>query len=918
MPVGAEIAEPLWLVGLPLVAAVLIVARYPWWRAARRVGGAAVRQEIRRTALRLAWTSLILLALADVTLIRYLPRQAVVIVADASASLAAARDQVERAARGAAASLREGDLMGVVAVAAGAQIEELPVEAPVVDRLTARLRDDGSDLASGLRLAGALLPEGYRGRVVLVSDGQQTTGDALAAARSLAARDVSVDVLPIGSDGRDVLLTRVELPATARADEVSTLWLGIESAAPTPASIRVFRDDALLAERSVELRAGAQQMALPVPVGEPGLHRYRVDVAPGDAAADSTTINNSLGAIQRVLGQPRVLLVASRAESLGWLPLALAASGIDVAVASPEGAPVDLAGWARYDAVVLVDVPATALSAETMELLEVYVRDLGRGLVMTGGPDSFGPGGYAETPVERTLPVTMDVRGRGREPRVALTLVIDKSGSMAGEKIEMAKEAAARSIRLLRADDRAAILAFDSVPQWVAPLTPLTERDELELAVGEIYAAGGTDIYPAVAAGFESLREVEADVKHVILLTDGQSGASGDYPALLDRMRAARVTLSTVAVGGDADTTLLQALARLGRGRYHFAATPRAIPQIFSSETLMAARTVLVDQQFLPAAASTSPILRGLSVAPPLDGYVAVLPKDRAEVVLVAPEGDPILAAWQYGAGRALAWTPDLGNRWSAAWAASPAAALLWGNAFSWLLPAPDAGELAVRAERVDERSVSIIAENRTAWEEVRPTMATVIGPGGQARHLDLQAAGPGQYRAEMAMPEAGAYVIQVVQSLPRPLMGRESEGTTGEVRAEAGWVAPYPAEYRQVGVNHAFLARVAAAGGGQVLTQAAEAVRPPDESGAARWSAAGLLLVLAAIVWPLEIAARRLSVPQVDLARLGRVARARVPVGANGHDGLGAVGVAPGPPPTIATAQRLLRRKQTFRDERR
>ena len=262
-------------------------------------------------------------------------------------------------------------------------------------------------------------------------------------------------------------------------------------------------------------------------------------------------------------------------------------------VASPSAVPADLAGWARYDAVILADVPAEALPPGAMDLAEKYVRDLGRGLVMAGGPESFGPGGYADTPVERALPVYMDLRGRGRQPAVAITLVIDHSGSMSGAKLEMAKEAAARSIRLLREADRAAVLAFDSVPQWVAPLTPLTEREKLEKAVGRIYAGGGTEIYPALLAGFESPAE-------------RRGGREARDPAhrwplrilrrlrRVDRqMREARITLSTVGVG---ERRRHRPAGGDGPGR------PGALPlhrrpaaghpEIFTRETIMATRTV--------------------------------------------------------------------------------------------------------------------------------------------------------------------------------------------------------------------------------------------------------------------------------------------------------------------------------------
>ena len=908
MPVGVEFANPFWLLALPLLAAFLVCARLPWWRAARRAGRRAVRQEGRRLALRLAWLSLLVLALAGTTLVRPLNRQAIVLALDVSASVAPARDQAEAAARLAATRLVPDDLLGVVAVAAGARVEEPPSVKPLFGHLAASLPDGASDLASGLRLAGALLPEGYAGRVVLVSDGRQTGGDAVAAARELAAGGAVVDVLPLGaSGGPDLRLESVHLPETAYLGETATLTARLHADRATAATLRVYRDDALVLERRVELRSGRQEVALPVSVGEPGLHRYRVDVAADDPSADAVAANNALGAVQRVAGPPRVLVVAAEPTRTGLLPAALRSGGTEVTIAAPAGIPADLAGLARYEAVILVDVPAEGLPAGAMDLLEIYVRDLGRGLAMTGGPYSFGPGGYADTPVERALPVYMDLRGRGRQPSVALALVIDKSGSMSGTKMEMAKEAAARSIRLLRPDDRAAVLAFDSVPQWVAPLTPLSEREYLEESIGRIYAGGGTEVYPALAAAFAGLRDVEADVKHVILLTDGRSGSGGSYVDLLQEMRDARVSLSTVAVGEDADIALLEAMARTGRGRYHFAADPASIPTIFTRETIMATRTVLVDARFHPAAASSSSLLRGLAAVPPLDGYVATTAKEQAEVVLVSPEGDAVLAAWQYGLGRAVAWTPDVGGRWSAAWAGEPAATTLWGNVLSWLLPAQASGELAVQVAAEGGGAVSLMAESRGDWEQIRPTRATLLGPRGQRQDVELLPAGPGRYRARVGITEPGAYVVQVGQAV---------EGGA-ELRGEAGWVAPYPAEYRETGIDSALLAQVAAAGGGRVLADASEAVSRLPRPATARWPAALVLLIAAALCWPLEIASHRLTVPATVWQPL-RVRQARP--AADGTAGPQASSPRPRPPeaaPAADTTRRLLERKRAFRAER-
>jgi uncharacterized membrane protein len=870
MRVGIELDAPLWLLALPVIGCGLVLARLEWWRlAAARPRSPLFRAESRRLALRLAWMSLLVLALAGTSVVRPLDRQATLMVLDTSASMASVRDEVEAAARGAADALHSDDQLGVVAAAGAASVEEAPTDRPLFAHLGTRPGDSAAtNLAAGLRLAGALLPRDFSRRVVLVSDGRQTRGDAIGAARELAAAGTQVDVLPTGDAATsDVRLEALDLPRTAYESEVATLSVRIDAGRATPAAIRVWRDDGqLVLQREVQLAAGPQELALPLPAAEgPGLHRYRVDVEVADRAADATPINNSLGAVQHVSGPPRVLVLASAPQDAAALVGALQAGGADVVVSDPSEAPTDLAGWAAYQSVVLLDVAAEDLPQPALDQLEAFVRDLGRGLTMIGGPNSFGAGGFAGSGVERALPVYMDVHGRGRQPRVALALVIDKSGSMTGTKIEMAKEAAVRSLAVLGPLDQAAVLTFDTVPQWVAPPTPLSDdgRQQLDDAIGRIAAGGGTEIYPAVETAFEALDGVDADVKHLIVLTDGQDAGANNYQPLIDQMRAARVTVSTVAVGDDADQGLLSALARAGRGRFHFTDNPSEIPDIFTRETLTATRALLIDSRFYPAVATDSPLLRGLSTTPPIDGYVAVTPKERSEVVLVSPDGDPVLAAWQYGAGRAVAWTSDVGGRWTTGWAGAPVTATMWGNILSWLLPPDAQGPLSVSVEAADEGSATVTADLANGagadWTSVRPTRAHVIGPDGSAQDVDLTPAGPGRYQASIQAPLSGAYVVEVSQDLD------DGSHATGE----AGWVAPYPAEFRQVGTDRAFLEQVAAAGGGQVLDDARLASRPADHPTEARWPAWPLLVILAGILWPVEIASRRFTPPATLLPRL-------------------------------------------------
>jgi secreted protein with Ig-like and vWFA domain/uncharacterized membrane protein len=864
MPVGVEFTRPAWLLLLPALAILLVRARLPWWRAAlarRATNRRPWRTELTRHTVRLVWLALPVFALAGFAITRPAHRMAVIFVVDASASVAAVRDRQEEAVRAALAGLRRGDLAGVVAAGDATRVEQPLSEEPRFQQLS-DAPAAATNLAAGITLAAGLVPPDRTGRIVLISDGRETIGNVVSSAQELAARGFTIDVIPVGPSAlADVRLDRADVRGIAREGETSVVRIAVTSGRATAGTLRVYRNDALIVDTEVRYPAGEQELAIALPPAEPGMHRLRIE-ASASSAADATPRNNVLGAVQRVLGAPRVLIVAGQTGG-GFLPAALQSSGARVRVVTPTGLPTDLAELAQNDVVVIADVAANALAEGAMQALERHVRELGRGLVMTGGPDAFGPGGYAGTPVETALPVQMDLRGRGREPRVALILVIDKSGSMQGMKMELAKEAAARSVRLLNKEDQAGVIVFDSHPQWAAPLARIGDGAWLDKAIGSIYAGGGTEIFPAVSSALNVLSTTRADVKHIIALTDGHSNSGGDYGRLLEQMRNERITLSSIAVGPDADAALLGALARAGRGRMHTAVDPARLPEVFLQETVMATRTILVDAQFFPAAASASPLLQGIDQVPALNGYVAVTPKERAEVVLVSHEGDPVLAAWQYGAGRAIAWTSDLGQRWSGAFSRHPVARELWGNAISWLLPPPDGGELIARVDHEANGSV-LVVENRSAWDEVRPTTAAIIGPGARRIEINLSPAGPGQYRATLPALDAGAYFARVSQRL----------AAGGELNAETGWAAPYSAEYRDIGVDSSTLKRIANAGGGRVLTDAVAAMRQPDAPAVARWPLAPLLLVLAALAWPLEIASRRLPRPALPAWLQRRIAR--------------------------------------------
>lgn len=867
---GVSFSDPLWWLLLPLLGWLAWRLRLPWLQ---MPGSDSHRlRERRRLYTRLMLLLLLVAALTGPGFVSTVNRQAVVFALDISDSVGPAIGKGEQWIREALGKKPAGAVAGVVSFGRQALVEEPPGDRPSFYRTATDPGPEASMLGEALRFSRSILPQDTRRRVVLVTDGRDTGDDAIAAARALHAEGVRVDVVPAGAAaGPDIRLDSLYLSPQSRVGENTLIELTITSDIAAEGDLYLERDDQLLATRPVQLKPGENRLTLSVPTGEAGLHRYRVKLVPRDRAADAFAANNETGGIQEVSGPPRVLILADDAGQAQRLAGALKASGrVAVEIKEPAAAPRGIAGWAQYQAVFLLDVPAYSLGEQVMSELETYVRDVGGGLVMTGGPDSFGPGGYAGTPLERALPVNMDIKGRGEMPSLGLMLVIDKSGSMAemaggAEKVALARDAAARSVSVLTKRDQVGVVAFDTMPWWVVPPGPVDDKEKLQQLIGSIQADGGTEIYPPLQAAYQALSDLPTQVKHIILLTDGMSASGGDYQSLLADMRAQGISLSTVAVGAEADAGMLKALSELGRGRFYATADADSIPSIFTKETLMATRSFAVNEKFYPQVAAWNPLLRGLEQVPPLNGYITVSPKELAETLLVSPRGDPVLAAWQYGLGRTVAWTPDAGGRWSTDWlgAVFPR---LWGNVLSWILPADTTDSLRVQADVVpgaglSGRDLQVKVEDSSGWREVRELKALVTGPEGNTVTVPLKPDGPGRYSVRQPAGKPGAYLVAIA--------GGSKEQS--QLLARGGVVVPYSSEYKETGVDSNALQAIAQAGGGAVLEKPEQAFIKNLPQVQARRDLSPLLLALAALLWLGDVAGRRLIIGAEERAALRR-----------------------------------------------
>lgn len=836
-------------------------AIYLWWmlRMTIRLQGA---RKIAAITMRAFIVLLLICVAADVQPYTLQKQRNVVFIADRSASMHA-DDKLGEWMASVWSEREEEDRSGIVSVGRNAAVERMLSAEPFFSESSytfrANVNDRYTDLAGAMQLAGALLTKDGGGRIVLLSDGSENIGDARRLARLLKDAGVAVDVLHMESTlTTDAAIQELKVPSLLRQGETFTFELTIMSTVQGAAQLRLYGNQNELITTNVQLERGENHFLLQNIAVQSGFQSFRAELF---MEGDEQEANNAAHAFSRVSGAPAVLIVEGKQSSSANIEAALAASFIRYDTIIPEQLSVELANYAAYDSIILNNVPATRIAEKPMQWIAKAVSDYGIGLVMLGGDDSYGLGGYFKTPVERALPVYMDLQGKKQIPSLGLMLVIDRSGSMSDGKLELAKEAAMRTVELLREEDTVGVIAFDTEPWLVLEPTKLSDRDSVLADIQGIQVGGGTDIYPAVSEGYEHLLAMDAQRKHMILLTDGQSANNNNYSTITSGMVDNHITMSTVAVGDGSDQQLLKRLADEAKGRYYFTNDQSTLPAIFSRETILMSRTYVVEQTFTPSVGQGGDWSSLWQVGIPLiNAYVATTPKELAEVALWTPDGDPLLARWTYGSGRTVAWTSDMSGKWAREWvdwSSMPSVLVEW---IKWTFPQFESTPYTLSTVTEDGEAKLRVRTGASGSDGGELAVSIQSGDELEANRIKrLMPVGPRDYEVELDVSEPGVYLAQI---------GQRSEGADGGMIPKgitAGFVIPYSPEYRISNVDGlSLLQSIAAITGGQELSwdkpEQALQFEPIIARQPLEWSRA--LLLTALLLWLIDIAIRRLSLP--------------------------------------------------------
>ncbi|MBI3928313.1 MAG: VWA domain-containing protein [Armatimonadetes bacterium] len=851
---GFEFSDPGWLALLGLLVPVV-------WISARSRADLPRWRRLASTAVRCLILALLVLALAGLRKTVASDRVTTLFLVDRSLSAGSrAKTWSEELVGRAIEGMGPRDRMGVLTFASEAMLELTPSRPSRLAPFTTVVDPSGSDLAGAIRFSCASFPADSARRIVLISDGNQTTGDAVVEARLARALGVEIWTVPLPDEpGNEVLVESLEVPGRPAEDMPFDVRVQVLSREQARGTLLVTRNGQVVARQQVQLEPGRNVFLVPQRLASAAVFEYSATI---EVDQDGSPVNNRATGVAVVRGRSRILYVHGREHPSGPIPALLRGSGLEVDVVSSAGLPSGLAGWQSYQALILDDVSAFHLSGRQMEWIAGLVREMGLGFAMIGGPDSYGVGGYYGSPIADILPVSLEIRKGRNAPVVALVLAIDKSGSMdapdssdsATTKLELAREAAIASASLLTPQDYLGVVGFDSAARWVVPFRNHQELKSVVAQIGTMRPGGGTDLFPALSQALAKIGTAGAPLSHVIVVTDGQV-APADFDRLCADARRQRITISTVAVGQDADLPFLAGLARNGKGRAYLASSAAMLPRIFTRDTVIASRAAFVEKPFHPLLVQSHSILRGVDTegAPALKGCNLTTARPApAQMLLSTPAGEPVLAAGRAGLGKTVAWTSDNGRRWATPWAQAAQFSSVLAQSVRWILPEAEDPGLRLALESAGENRVRVVGEARApdgTFRDALELQARVIGPGGGSHQLPLLQTGPGRYEAEWALSEPGSWLIHVAD----PVTGR------GSTRV---WTMPYSPEYARIGTDRTLLSEIARVGGGRYdpnITEVFEDPRTPLRMSNPIWET---LVLAALLLLPLDVAIRRVFLP--------------------------------------------------------
>lgn len=716
-------------------------------------------------AVRLVGAALLLLALFGVSVLQKNGVNTTIFLVDISNSNEQNLSAMETYLDEAISRMPRKNQYGIVTFGKNSLVDQFLTKEERFSQIMSLPDKTATNFEEAMSRALAMLPPEGAGRVVVLTDGRETKGEIANTASALAAKQVELlaHVYEV-SQGQDAYVDNVELPGYLYQGDAYSMTVTVESNYETDAVIQIWKGTILAEEHDVHLNRGTNRFRFRQRVTGENVESLEAKVV---AAGDTCEENNGYHAYAAVDTLPKVLLINGMKEDSSQFENLLRSAGCDYNRVSARNAPVTLERLLEFKSVLLENVYLADLPEGFLEIIETYVKDYGFGLICCGGDESYALGGYRDSVLETVLPVDMELRGVDEIPTTAMIMVIDRSGSMGinsgynATNLDLAITAAKTAVDQMRDTDYVGVLAFDDRYAWVVEPTPASDRKAIKDKIETIMDGGGTTIKPALWAALSGVQECEADIRHVILLTDGQ-GEGGSFNDVTSSYKNAGITLSAVAVGEGSDQRLLEQIAKACDGRYYYSDMASDIPKIFAQEVFLSGDTYLQNGEFRLAVNSGNEIMTGLfeNGWPNIYGYVSATPKNVSRVLIASEKDDPILTIMQYGLGHTVAWNTDVKNAWTAAYAGESDYAQLWKRVIEYSVGNVSGGEDTVDVTTAG--GFTEIVYTAPDYGQQTKVEAVYTEPDGGTWTVPLQATAPGRYEARLDTDKTGLYNVSV------------------------------------------------------------------------------------------------------------------------------------------------------------
>lgn len=849
-----ELLRPYALILIPIVVVFTIAAAKFMIRMTRK-------KKLTILSVRIIVFTLIILALTGISIKWNIDTTTTMFVVDASDSTSLYRAEEEKFVSDAMLQKTKKDKTGIVAFGSDSTVDQFISKNNSFNKLETKPIGTYTNIENGLTTAISLLPQNSKKRIVLVTDGEENEGSIAKITPSILEQNIDFKVFKIDKrQGDEVAVDNVTIPEKINLGDEFTVITNITSTVSTSAKVTLYSGREKRGELSVNLQKGNNKFVFKDTADKGGFRSYKVVVEPDK---DTEVKNNEYSAFTNVQDKPKILLIEDKTGEASELEKILISSKMDYKKINAAAAPRNIEELNQYKTIITCNVHADSLNKDFLNSLEPYVKDFAGGFIATGGDEGFILGEYLNTPLEKVLPVYMDMRGKKAIPEMGLVLVIDRSGSMSGgnaqvKKIDLAKDAAIKAADTLRDIDEIGVIAFDDQVEWAVQRQKAANRTDIKNKIGNIAIRGGTTILPSLEEAYKSLKDSKTKIKHIILLTDGQAENTG-YDPLIEKLKKEKITVSTVAVGSDADKTLLQSIAKKAGGRYYYTDENTNIPRIFAKEIFMAANVYLNEREFTPVLNSNHQILNGVLVdgkLPNLFGYVGSSPKETSRVILKSDEEDPILSVWQYGLGKAVAWNSDISGKWSKNYINWDKNTKLWQNIINWTVESygDDSGHVDVR----NEGSKGIITlTTKNAGEDLSAD-AVVMLPDSSSKEIKLNPAAPGTYTGSFEMKETGVYMVNA----------RQNKG--GQVLAALNSAAAlqYSPEYKIAAQSASSLDKVMTEMGLSYINGPSQVFAGDLKNVSSKTDLTPYFLCLALMLFFIDIVIRKLNISIKDIIR--------------------------------------------------